>query len=218
MSGRVAVIAVHGVADQPPFATARAVADLLKCQLADGVSDFREEPLRLEVQPLRAASEAQPQQAPAAQQPTPETRGRVRGKPTGFGNSSRELALATQWETGVKLSCDSREATLEYFEPRQIADDRQQPEDATFSPDEIDRKIMLTILEKYNGGPVGLSTVAASIDEEADTIAEVYEPYLIQLGFIQITPRGRMGTDRAYQYFNVRRHGGGPGEQPTLFS
>ncbi len=87
-----------------------------------------------------------------------------------------------------------------------------------FGLDEIDRKIMLTILEKYNGGPVGLSTVAASIDEEADTIAEVYEPYLIQLGFIQITPRGRMGTDRAYQYFNVRRHGGGPGEQPTLFS
>ncbi len=84
--------------------------------------------------------------------------------------------------------------------------------------DEIDRKIMLTILEKYGGGPVGLSTVAASIDEEADTIAEVYEPYLIQLGFIQITPRGRMGTDRAYQYFNVPRNGGRPLDQPSLFS
>jgi Holliday junction DNA helicase RuvB len=78
---------------------------------------------------------------------------------------------------------------------------------------------MLTILEKYGGGPVGLSTVAASIDEEADTIAEVYEPYLIQLGFIQITPRGRMGTDRAYQYFNVPRSGGRfTGDQTTLFS
>jgi len=87
-----------------------------------------------------------------------------------------------------------------------------------FGLDEIDRKIMLTILEKYGGGPVGLSTVAASIDEEADTIAEVYEPYLIQLGFIQITPRGRMGTDRAYQYFNVPRHGGRVLDQPTLFS
>jgi len=87
-----------------------------------------------------------------------------------------------------------------------------------FGLDEIDRKIMLTILEKYGGGPVGLSTVAASIDEEADTIAEVYEPYLIQLGFIQITPRGRMGTDRAYQYFNVPRHGGRALDQPTLFS
>ena len=87
-----------------------------------------------------------------------------------------------------------------------------------FGLDEIDRKIMLTILEKYGGGPVGLSTVAASIDEEADTIAEVYEPYLIQLGFIQITPRGRMGTDRAYEYFNVRRTGGRPTDQTTLFT
>ncbi len=74
-----------------------------------------------------------------------------------------------------------------------------------FGLDEIDQKIMLTILDKYAGGPVGLNTIAASIDEEADTIEEVYEPYLIQLGFIDRTPRGRVATDRAFEYFQVPR-------------
>ena len=69
--------------------------------------------------------------------------------------------------------------------------------------DEIDQKIMLTLLEKYGGGPVGVNTIAASIDEEADTIEEVYEPYLMQLGFIDRTPRGRVGTARAFEYFKI---------------
>ena len=64
---------------------------------------------------------------------------------------------------------------------------------------------MLTLLEKYGGGPVGVGTIAASIDEEADTIEEVYEPYLMQLGFIHRTPRGRVGTDRAFDYFQISR-------------
>ncbi|HLK65688.1 MAG TPA: Holliday junction branch migration DNA helicase RuvB [Bryobacteraceae bacterium] len=85
-----------------------------------------------------------------------------------------------------------------------------------FGLDEIDQKIMLTILEKYRGGPVGVNTIAASISEEADTIEEVYEPYLIQLGFLNRTPRGRVATEQAYEYFNVkpvlRR-----GNQPALF-
>jgi Holliday junction DNA helicase RuvB len=71
--------------------------------------------------------------------------------------------------------------------------------------DEIDQKIMLTIMEKYGGGPVGLSTIAASIDEQPDTIEEVYEPYLMQLGFLDRTPRGRMATDRGFEYFQVPR-------------
>lgn len=71
--------------------------------------------------------------------------------------------------------------------------------------DEIDQKIMLTILAKYNGGPVGVNTIAASIDEEAATIEEVYEPYLMQLGFIDRTPRGRVATERAFDYFKVQR-------------
>jgi Holliday junction DNA helicase RuvB len=74
-----------------------------------------------------------------------------------------------------------------------------------FGLDEIDQKIMLTLLEKYSGGPVGVNTIAASIDEEADTVEEVYEPYLMQLGFIDRTPRGRVGTDRAFEYFKISR-------------
>ncbi len=71
--------------------------------------------------------------------------------------------------------------------------------------DEIDQKIMRTLLEKYGGGPVGVNTIAASIDEEADTIEEVYEPYLLQLGFLNRTPRGRVATERAFDYFQVSR-------------
>jgi holliday junction DNA helicase RuvB len=81
--------------------------------------------------------------------------------------------------------------------------------------DEIDQKIMRTLLEKHGGGPVGINTIAASIDEEADTIEEVYEPYLIQLGFLDRTPRGRVGTDRAFDYFKVSRRL--RGTQNTLF-
>lgn len=76
-----------------------------------------------------------------------------------------------------------------------------------FGLDEIDQKIMLTVLEKYSGGPVGLNTIAASIDEEPATIEEVYEPYLIQLGFIDRTPRGRVATGRAFEHFGVTRRG-----------
>ena len=82
--------------------------------------------------------------------------------------------------------------------------------------DEIDQKIMLTLLEKYSGGPVGVNTIAASIDEEADTIEEVYEPYLMQLGFIDRTPRGRVGTDRAFEYFQIPRKMRGSVQTPLF--
>jgi Holliday junction DNA helicase RuvB len=74
-----------------------------------------------------------------------------------------------------------------------------------FGLDEIDQKIMQTILDKYSGGPVGLNTIAASVDEEPATVEEVYEPYLIQLGFIDRTPRGRVGTERAFDHFGIAR-------------
>lgn len=74
-----------------------------------------------------------------------------------------------------------------------------------FGLDEVDQKIMLTILEKYGGGPVGLNTIAASIDEEPATIEEVYEPYLLQLGFLDRTPRGRVATQRGFEYFGIAR-------------
>jgi Holliday junction DNA helicase RuvB len=79
--------------------------------------------------------------------------------------------------------------------------------------DEMDRKLLLTIIEKYGGGPVGVNTLAASLSEEAETIEEVYEPFLIQVGFLQLTPRGRMATPLAYQHFGIQ-----PGErQRALF-
>ncbi len=81
--------------------------------------------------------------------------------------------------------------------------------------DEIDQKIMMTVLEKYGGGPVGINTIAASIDEEPDTIEEVYEPYLMQLGFIDRTPRGRIATPHAFEYFKVPRRA--TGGQAQLF-
>lgn len=83
--------------------------------------------------------------------------------------------------------------------------------------DEVDRKIMTTIATKYGGGPVGLSTIAASIDEQADTIEEVYEPYLMQLGFLDRTPRGRIATERAFEYFEIPRRHRFAGSQNPLF-
>ncbi|MGZ3459999.1 MAG: Holliday junction branch migration DNA helicase RuvB [Archangium sp.] len=70
--------------------------------------------------------------------------------------------------------------------------------------DAMDRKILLTILEKFGGGPVGVETIAASVGEQRDTIEDVYEPYLLQEGFLQRTPRGRVATHRAYAYFNKK--------------
>jgi Holliday junction DNA helicase RuvB len=83
--------------------------------------------------------------------------------------------------------------------------------------DEVDQKIMTTVLLKYAGGPVGLSTIAASIDEQPDTIEEVYEPYLMQLGFLDRTPRGRVATQRAFEYFNVPFRPRFGGAQNPLF-
>lgn len=83
--------------------------------------------------------------------------------------------------------------------------------------DEVDQKIMFTIAEKYAGGPVGLSTISASIDEQADTIEEVYEPYLMQLGFLDRTPRGRIATDRAFEYFQIPRRHRFANSQNSLF-
>jgi Holliday junction DNA helicase RuvB len=70
--------------------------------------------------------------------------------------------------------------------------------------DEIDRRILLAIIEKFGGGPVGIDTIAAATSEETDTIMDVYEPYLIQLGFLQRTPRGRIATRLGYAHVGVR--------------
>jgi Holliday junction DNA helicase RuvB len=73
----------------------------------------------------------------------------------------------------------------------------------TYGLDEIDRKLLLTIIEKFDGGPVGLGTICASINEEKDSIEEIIEPYLIQTGFLNRTPRGRLVTRLAYEHFGL---------------
>jgi Holliday junction DNA helicase RuvB len=80
----------------------------------------------------------------------------------------------------------------------------------TYGLDEMDRKLLLTIIEKFGGGPVGLGTISASIHEEKDSIEEIIEPYLIQIGFLDRTPRGRIATPLAYSHFGMnvpRPHG-----------
>jgi Holliday junction DNA helicase RuvB len=71
--------------------------------------------------------------------------------------------------------------------------------------DQMDRLILLTIIEKFNGGPVGLNTIAASTSEEIDAIEDVYEPFLLQLGFLNRTVRGRIVTDAAYKHLNIKK-------------
>ena len=84
----------------------------------------------------------------------------------------------------------------------------------TYGLDEMDRKLLLTIIEKFSGGPVGLGTISASIHEEKDSIEEIIEPYLIQIGFLDRTPRGRLATPLAYDHFGIKT----PGSRvPSLF-
>ena len=73
--------------------------------------------------------------------------------------------------------------------------------------DTMDRKLLLTIIEKFSGGPVGIETIAAAINEDKDTIEDVYEPYLIQEGFLNRTPRGRLATPNAYKHFGIVKPG-----------
>ena len=81
--------------------------------------------------------------------------------------------------------------------------------------DAIDRKVLQTVIEKYEGGPVGLSTIAASISEEPDTIMDVVEPYLLQLGFLDRTSQGRIATRMAYEHLGLPFPDSN--KQPNLF-
>jgi len=85
-----------------------------------------------------------------------------------------------------------------------------------FGLDEMDRRIMLTIIDKFNGGPIGLETLATVVCEEKNTLEDVYEPFLIQSGFLSRTPRGRVATVRGYEHFG-RPVSSRPERQPSLF-
>jgi Holliday junction DNA helicase RuvB len=85
----------------------------------------------------------------------------------------------------------------------------------TFGLDDMDSRIIKTIIEKFDGGPVGLNTIGAAIGEDANTIEEVYEPFLVQHGFLQRTPRGRVATPQAYRHFGFTPRT--PEAQESLF-
>ncbi len=83
--------------------------------------------------------------------------------------------------------------------------------------DKMDRYIMLTIIEKFEGGPIGLGSLSAAVSEEKDTLEDVYEPFLIQKGYIKRTPQGRVATRRAYEHFGKKEFRGKDPEQKKLF-
>ena len=86
--------------------------------------------------------------------------------------------------------------------------------------DEVDRKILTTIIENFGGGPVGISTIAAAIDEDKDTIESIYEPFLMRIGYLERTLRGRKLTDRAYRHLGFAPPGErtpSGGKQKKLF-
>ena len=86
-----------------------------------------------------------------------------------------------------------------------------------FGLDDMDTRILKAIIEKFEGGPVGVKTIAAAVGEDEGTIEEVYEPFLVQNGFLQRTPRGRAATALAYRHFGIVMPGNGGGSQPSLF-
>jgi Holliday junction DNA helicase RuvB len=87
----------------------------------------------------------------------------------------------------------------------------------TVGLDDVDRKVLQTIIENFNGGPVGIGTIAAAIDEEKDTIESIYEPFLMRIGFLERTLRGRRVTAKAYQHLGYRQRGAAAAPQKKLF-
>jgi Holliday junction DNA helicase RuvB len=120
---------------------------------------------------------------------------RSRGTPRVANRLLRRVRDFAQVRHDGGVTGDVARAGLELFE----VDDR--------GLDKLDLAILSTLVEKFGGGPVGLSTLAAAVGEETDTIEDVYEPYLLQLGFLKRTPRGRVATDRAYRHLGATPEG-----------
>jgi len=127
---------------------------------------------------------------------------RSRGTPRIANRLLRRTRDFADYENSDKITIDISKIALNALE----VDD--------YGLDEMDNDILLAIIEKFNGGPVGLNTLAVAVNEDPGTIEEVYEPFLIQQGFIQRTPRGREATDAAYIRFNKKRT---KTDQDTLF-
>lgn len=125
---------------------------------------------------------------------------RARGTPRIANRLLRRVRDFAQVRGGGRIDKATAQAALEMLEV-----DRH-------GFDEIDRRLLLTIIQKYNGGPVGLGTLAAALAEEPEALEEIYEPFLMQIGFLDRTPRGRVATRLAYDHFGIRY-----GRQPGLF-
>jgi Holliday junction DNA helicase RuvB len=120
-----------------------------------------------------------------------ELAGRARGTPRIANRLLRRVRDYAQVRGAGKIDEPTAKAALKMLEVDQ------------YGFDEVDRRLLLTIIEKYQGGPVGVNTLAASLAEEPDAIEEIYEPFLMQIGFLDRTPRGRVATQLAYEYFGI---------------
>lgn len=116
---------------------------------------------------------------------------RSRGTPRIANRLLRRVRDYAEVRGGGKIDKATAQAALRMLEVDQ------------YGFDEVDRKLLLTIIEKYQGGPVGVNTLAAALAEEPDAIEEIYEPFLIQIGFLNRTPRGRVATALAYEHFGL---------------
>jgi Holliday junction DNA helicase RuvB len=120
-----------------------------------------------------------------------EIAGRSRGTPRIANRLLRRVRDYAQVRSAGKIDLPTAQAALKMLEVDK------------YGFDEVDRKLLLTIIEKYQGGPVGVNTLAAALAEEPDAIEEIYEPFLIQIGFLNRTPRGRVATQLAYEHFGI---------------
>ncbi|MBI2764302.1 MAG: Holliday junction branch migration DNA helicase RuvB [Chloroflexi bacterium] len=135
-----------------------------------------------------------------------EIAGRSRGTPRIANRILRRVRDYAQVRGGGGVTLASTQAALELLEIDALG------------LDETDRMVLRAIIEKFGGGPVGLETIAASISEESDTIMDVYEPFLLQCGFLQRMPRGRVATPAAYQHLGIPAPApAGALPQPTLW-
>jgi holliday junction DNA helicase RuvB len=121
-----------------------------------------------------------------------EIAGRARGTPRIANRLLRRVRDYAQVRAGGFIDQQTAQAALKMLEVDQ------------HGFDEVDRRLLLTIIEKYQGGPVGLNTLAAALAEEPDAIEDIYEPFLIQIGFLNRTPRGRVVTQLAYDHFGIQ--------------
>jgi len=130
---------------------------------------------------------------------------RSRGTPRVANRLLRRIRDFAQVKSGGNITRDVAKEALKLLDVDQ------------FGLDDMDTRILKTIIEKFDGGPVGVKTIAAAVGEDEGTIEEVYEPFLVQNGFLQRTPRGRSATALAYRHFGIVMPGNGGGSQPSLF-